>query len=98
MQIFDALGRGAQTVGQIPTGSALGLLVISFGLIADLVAHLAPGLDHDHGHMTGPQVSAHLVVFLGMVLVLASVVIDGVRSTRRSHGAVVQGRHPNALR
>ena len=82
----------------MPIGSRLGLLIIGFGMIADLVAHLDPGLDHDHGHMTGPQVSAHLVVFLGMVLVLASVVTDGVRSSRRLRGAVVQGRHLDARR
>ena len=36
--------------------------------------------------MTGPQLSAHLVVFVGMALVLIGVVVDGVRSGRRSGG------------
>ena len=62
------------------------------GIAADLVAHLDPALDHDHGGVTGPELSAHLVVFVGMALVLIGVVIDGVRSGRRSGGSATQGR------
>jgi hypothetical protein len=67
----------------IPTISMVGLLIIGLGLGADLVAHSGPALDHDHG-MTGAQLSAHLVTFIGMVVVLAGVVVDGLRSTFRA--------------
>jgi hypothetical protein len=93
MQMVDLIGRAAKTLGGIPTGSRYGLLIIGLGIVADLVAHLGPGVDHDHGLLTGPQLSAHFVVFLGMVLVLAAVVIDGVRASHRVPGAVIQGRH-----
>jgi hypothetical protein len=62
------------------------------GIAADLVAHLDPALDHHHGGATGPQLSAHLVVFVGMALVLVGVVIDGVRSGRRSGANAPKGR------
>ena len=87
-----------RTVRDIPAGSQLGLIVIGFGVVADLIAHLDPGLEHHHGTMTGSQVSAHLVVFVGMVLVLAGVVVDGVCSNRRARGHVPQGRQLDALR
>jgi hypothetical protein len=60
----------------------VGLLIIGLGLGADLVAHAGPSFDHDHG-VSGAQVSAHLVTFVGMVVVLAGVVVDGLRSTFR---------------
>jgi hypothetical protein len=65
---------------------------MAVGIVADLVAHLGPGVDHDHGGTTGPELSAHLVVFVGMALVLIGVVIDGVRSGRRSGDSATQGR------
>jgi hypothetical protein len=68
------------------------------GLAADLLAHLDPALDHDHGAMTGPQLSAHLVVFVGMTLVLIGVVVDGVRSGLRHGETATQGRHFDAIR
>ena len=60
-------------VGQ--TGLRLGLLVITFGVLLDAVAH-----------GTGDVASAHLghvVVIVGMVLSLAGVVIDGTRPSAR---------------
>jgi hypothetical protein len=77
---------------QLPIGSQIGLAVMVLGIAADLVAHLDPALDHHHGGVTGPELSAHLVVFVGMALVLIGVVIDGVRSGRRSGDSVTQGR------
>jgi hypothetical protein len=81
-----------KTSHELPLGSRVGLAVMVLGLAADLVAHLDPALDHHHGGATGPELSAHLVVFVGMALVLIGVVIDGVRSGRRSGGSVTQGR------
>lgn len=98
MRILDVARSAVWTFGRIPTGSRFGLIVMGVGIVADLIAHLDPGLEHEHGTMTGPQVSAHLVVFLGMVVVLAGVVIDGVRSGRRTRGTTNQGRQLNAIR
>lgn len=98
MRIRDVTESAVWTFGRIPTGSRLGLIVMALGIIADLIAHLDPGLEHDHGTITGPQVSAHLVIFLGMVVVLASVVVDGVRTGRRSRGTTTQGRQLDAIR
>jgi hypothetical protein len=48
--------------------------------------------------MTGPEVSAHLVVFVGMALVLIGIVVDGVRSGRRSRRRSAEERRLNAVR
>jgi hypothetical protein len=92
MSRVAVIERVSETARQLPLGSKVGFAVMVLGFAADLVAHLDPALEHDHGGMTGPQLSAHLVVFVGMALVLIGVVIDGVRSGRRSGGSVTQGR------
>ena len=83
---------------QLPNGSQVGLTVLVVGLLADLVAHLDPALDLDHGATTGPQLSAHLVMFVGIALVLIGVVVDGVHPGRRTGGAEDQGRNLDAIR
>ena len=82
----------SETARRIPLGSKIGLAVMVLGIAVDLVAHLDPALGHDHGRITGPQLSAHLVVFVGMALVLLGAVIDGVRTGRRSGGHATQRR------
>jgi hypothetical protein len=57
----------------------LGLAVIAFGAVADLVTHLSFADAAEPGGHTPAQLSAHAVVFAGMVLVLAGVVLDAVR-------------------
>jgi hypothetical protein len=98
MPAFAAIRRVSRVARQLPIGSQIGLAVMVLGLAADLLAHLDPALDHDHGAVTGPQLSAHLVVFVGMTLVLIGVVVDGVRSGRRHGETVTQGRHFDAIR
>jgi len=98
MQIVDVVRATVRTVSDIPPGSRLGLLIIGVGFVADLVAHLAPGSDLNQAHLTSPQLSAHLVVVAGMVLVLAGVVADGIRNGRSPRRALAQGRHSDALR
>jgi hypothetical protein len=83
--------RVSETTHQLPLASRIGLAVMVVGVATDLVAHLDPALDHSHDVAIGPELSAHLVVFVGMALVLIGVVIEGVRSGRRSGGAT-QGR------
>ena len=98
MPAFTAIRRVSSVARQLPIGSQIGLAVMVLGFAADLVAHLDPALDHDHAGMTGPQLSAHLVVFVGMALVLVGVVVDGVRSNRRTGGTEDQGRNLDAIR
>ena len=98
MPAIAAIRRVSIVAGQLPIASQIGLAVMVLGLATDLLAHLDPALDHDHGAMTGPQLSAHLVVFVGMALVLIGVVLDGVRSGRRHGETPTQGRHFDALR
>lgn len=92
MQRVAAIDWASDTAHRIPLGSKVGLAVMVLGIAADLVAHLDPTIGHDHGGMTGPQLSAHLVVFLGMALVLLGVVVDGVRAGRRSGVHATQRR------
>jgi hypothetical protein len=92
MSNVAVIERVSRTAHQLPLGSKIGFAVMVLGIAADLVAHLDPALDDHHGGVIGPELSAHLVVFLGMVLVLIAIVIDGVRSGRRSGGGATQGR------
>ena len=74
----------------LPTLMKIGLLVMGLALFADLVAHLevsAPVTHTGDGHVhTTTQLWAHVGVFVGMVIVFAGVVWDGVR--RHGKGGV----------
>jgi hypothetical protein len=58
----------------------MGLAILVIGGLADVVAHLEvaghAGPAHDH---TASELSAHLIGFVGMVVILLGVVMDGVR-------------------
>jgi hypothetical protein len=72
----------------------LGLSVIVFGALADLVTHLSFADAAEPGGHTPAQLSAHAIVFAGMVLVLAGVVADGIRQSmvrRRGPGRHLTG-------
>jgi hypothetical protein len=92
MSRVAVIERVSETAHQLPLGSKIGFAVLVLGIAADLVAHLDPALDHHHGGVTGPELSAHVVVFVGMALVLIGVVIDGVRSGRGPSGDARKGR------
>jgi hypothetical protein len=92
MSSVAVIERVSETAHQLSLGSKIGFAVMVLGIAADLVAHLDPALGHDHGSATGPELSAHLVVFVGMALVLIGVVIHGMRSGRRSGGGARKGR------
>ena len=68
-------------VQAIPPVIRLGLLVIAFGGVADLVTHVSFADAAEAGGHTAGQLSAHAIAFAGMVLVFAGVVVDGVRQT-----------------
>ena len=70
---------------QVPTISKVGVVTIVVGFAFDLVEHTVIPHLHDAvvaGFPVGEH-AAHLVVVLGMVIVLAGIVADGVRLTRR---------------
>jgi hypothetical protein len=59
-----------------------GLVVLSAGALIDALYHAAP--DSPLGGLLGPDGSyAHLVIFAGMLIVLASVLLQGVRRPGR---------------
>ena len=76
----------------LPPVIRFGLAVIVFGVLADLVTHLSFADAAEPGGHTPAQLTAHAIVFAGMVLVLAGVVADGIRQSRvRRRGP---GRQP----
>ena len=78
--------RRSRGVGSLPLIARIGLIVLVLGGIADVVAHFGvavgtPDAGHSAGH-TADEIAAHLQVFVGMVLILLGVVVDGIRQTR----------------
>ena len=81
----------------MPLVMRLGLGVLALGVFADLVAHAGvPGAASGTaaGVHTGAQLSAHFVVFVGMVLTVLGVVVDGVQRSRARRSA---GRPPKGV-
>lgn len=79
----------ARIAGQrpIPSGVRLGGVTIAFGLLFDLAEHsfaaVAP-VARAAGDMTLGQHAAHLIVLIGMVIILAAIVRDGLHSRGRT--------------
>ena len=69
----------------VPRLAKAGAAVIAAGLLLDLVAHSVLHSIHDEliGSFPLGEHLAHLGVVVGMVLVLAGIVADGVRAQRR---------------
>jgi hypothetical protein len=69
----------------VPRLAKAGAVVIAAGLLIDLVAHsvLHPVHDELIGAFPLGEHFAHLVIVIGMVLVLAGIVADGIGSQRR---------------
>jgi hypothetical protein len=60
-----------------------GLVVLSFGTLVDGLYHAVP--DTPFGQVLGPDgFTAHLVIFVGMLLVLGHVLRQGLRAPRRT--------------
>jgi hypothetical protein len=80
-RLLDSLSGGLR----VPRLTKAGAATILVGLMADLVEHTLVPHAHDAvvaGFPVGEH-AAHLVVLIGMVMVLAGVVADGVRAARR---------------
>ena len=86
--------RLAHEAHRLPFLAKAGVATMAFGGVADLMAHLeaADHVGHLHVH-TSAELSAHLVVFVGMVLIYLGIVVDGVRRqrARRSTRRTCQG-------
>ena len=88
MQLPPRIGNGSESVTgglPVPPLAKVGALVIAIGLLADTVVHALIHHVHDEVQAGFPvdEHLAHLVVVVGMVLVLAGVIADGVRTQRR---------------
>ena len=78
----------------IPGISKLGAAVIAVGVLFDLVEHDLSHVGEAHiGAFPIAEHLAHLVVLLGMVLVLAGIVADGVQVERRRRRQEGASRH-----
>jgi hypothetical protein len=90
----------AQVIGSatgglpVPRLAKVGAAVIAAGFLFDLAAHTVLHSMHDEliGAFPLEEHFAHLVVVIGMALVLAGIVADGIRSERR------QARQKEAVR
>jgi len=82
----------------VPWLAKAGAVVIAIGLAVDLAAHTVLRTVHDelHGAFPVDEHLAHLVVVVGMVLVLAGIVADGIGPQRRL--VRQEGRTRNAVR
>ena len=67
-----------RTAQPLPVAAKLGLAVLVFGVLEDLVAHSLGGPAGGGGH-TDAQLLGHFIVFVGMVLILLGVVVSGAR-------------------
>ena len=79
----------------VPRLAKAGAVVIAAGLTVDLVVHTVLHPTHDEvlGAFPLQEHFAHLVVVVGMVLVLAGIVADGVRTQRRLGRQEGNARH-----
>ena len=67
----------------VPGLSKLGVLVMGFGLLDDLVEHTLVFRAPAGGGFAPEEHLAHLIVVVGMALVLGGIVRDGIRMSRR---------------
>ena len=74
------LERALRELRTLPAITRIGLVVMALGGLADVAAHLelAGHTERLHEH-TASELSAHLIGFVGMVVVLLGIVLDGLR-------------------
>jgi hypothetical protein len=84
----------------LPSASRFGLVVIVIAGVVDVVVHVFGTPAHAAHHGFVPEHAAHVLGLGGMVLVLAGVVIHGVRRqlTSRASAAIKGGLERNAPR
>ena len=74
------LESASRELRRLPPLVQVGLVVLALAGIGDIAAHLdaAGHASHVDGHTTA-EIAAHVAAFVGMVLILLGVVVDGVR-------------------
>jgi len=89
MLAIDVTREAARTVRRLPLVMIIGLLAMAAAGVLDVVVHLGSvgSSGHVGHHGVVPEHLAHLVGVAGMVLVLAGVVIDGLRRQLRQRAA-----------
>ena len=89
MLAIDVTREAARTVRRLPLVMIIGLLAMALAGVLDVVVHLGSvgSSGHVGHHGVVPEHLAHLVGVAGMVLVLAGVVIDGLRRQLRQRAA-----------
>lgn len=67
---------------KMPRLTQIGVVILVFGGFADVMAHLAAveHAGHLHEH-TDSEIAAHLIGFVGMVVTLLGVLLDGARQS-----------------
>ena len=78
MLTIEGQTASRRSLRSLPFAARLGLGVIVFGVLEDLVAHGLGSAASAGGH-TDAQLLGHLIVLVGMVLILLGVVVDGAR-------------------
>jgi hypothetical protein len=74
------LERARTELRSLPLLVHLGLAILLIGGLADVTAHLEVTGHTGHGREhTASELSAHLIGFVGMVVILLGVVVDGAR-------------------
>jgi hypothetical protein len=76
-----SIESGAGALHDLPALARAGLAVMGFGGLLDLVAHVGAPVD-SVASSAADQATAHLLLFVGMVLIVLGVVVDGVRLSR----------------
>ena len=82
---------------RLPPLVVLGLAVMAAGGAVDVVVHVGAVGHHSHAGI-GAEHVAHLAGIAGMLVVLAGVVIHGIRRSRRHQAASQGGLARNANR
>jgi hypothetical protein len=95
MLTIERTRRLSHELSALPVLTRIGLALIVFAGAFDVAVHLAAG---QHAGHTGIAHVAHLVGIAGMALVMAGVVIHGVRRQPRRAAAKPGGLDPNAHR
>jgi hypothetical protein len=80
------LERVRREAPRLPTLVKLGVVALALSGFADLIGHIDAGFAIEpigqQYPFTPAEATAHLAVFVSMVLILAGVVLDGVRRSR----------------
>ena len=104
MLVIETLRRAAATVARdvarMPRIVHVGLALAVAAFVLDLAGHLGPQPAHHHDGFHVEEHLAHLVGLIAMAVILAGVVIDGIRrqQTHRRRTSAPEGGPGHAHR